>query len=406
MKILRTLTAKLGSRNKFGKVVVFLFGFLLPTQLGKHFFLTFSYLSGVRVDHLAPTIYFLDLLVVGLYAVYLADYKRLLRNVWLQAFLFITAFGMFFAISREIALYRYIKIIELLIIFASLRESKANPLIFLYGLFASTILQFCIATTQFVHKASLDGVFYFLGERHLSLSTPGVAKASLDGVEFLRAYGTFSHPNSMAGFYLLLTAFLLFQQKKVLPSIVHISFLLLNTLLIVLSFSKVAIFGLFLLTIKYFVVHWKDYKSCVPCVISRLTALLIPLGIIASSLGDPLSGQKRLELMQNALKIISLSPLTGVGLGNYVIAQEHLSSSVVGLLGQPVHNIFLLMTTEVGIIITGILVLTLIQYLKKNRHNYQATAVFFVLFLTGMFDHYWLTLEQNWLLMASVIALL
>ncbi len=386
--------------------LILLLGFLLPTQFGKHFFLSFSYLSGVRIDYLAPTIYVLDLVVVGLYLAYLNDYKRLLKNVWIQAFLLATAVGLFFAFSKEVALYRYIKTIELLVVFASLQQYKKNPLIFLYGLLASTVLQFFIAMSQFVQKASLDGIFYFLGERHLSLSTPGIAKTALDGIEFLRAYGTFSHPNSMAGFYLLLTAFLLFQSKKILPSAVHATFLLLNSLLIILSFSKVAIFGLLLLTIKYFVIHWKDYKNCIPCVISRLMAILIPLGIIASSVGDPLSGQKRVELMQNALNIISLHPFTGVGLGNYVIAQESLYPSFSGLIGQPVHNIFLLLTSEFGVLITSALIVATLSYLKKNKRNYQVTAVFFVLFLTGMFDHYWITLEQNWLLVASLVALL
>ncbi len=386
--------------------LVFLFGFFLPTQLGKHFFLPFSYLSGVRVDYLAPTLYVLDIIVVGLYIAYLKNYKALLRNTWIQLFLFVTAIGLFFAISKEIALYRYIKIIELLIVFAALSMHKKKPLIFLYGLFLSTVVQFCIATSQFIQKSSLDGVFYFLGERHLTLSTPGVAKTALDGVEFLRAYGTFSPPNSLAGFYLLIYAYLLFQKKKILPPLLNTVFLLLCPALIFLSFSKVAMLGLLLLTIKYFIVHWKEYKNCVVCVGSRIMAVLIPLGIIVTSLGDPLSGQKRVELMLNSFSLISANVLTGVGLGNFVIAQEVFPNPFLGLIGQPVHNIFLLVTAEVGLLITTGLLITLIRYVKKNRYNYQITAVFFVLFLTGMFDHYWITLEQNWLLVATVVALL
>ena len=135
-------------------------------------------------------------------------------------------------------------------------------------------------------------------------------------------------------------------------------------------------------------------------------AVLIPLGIIVTSLGDPLSGQKRVELMLNSFSLISANVLTGVGLGNFVIAQEVFPNPFLGLIGQPVHNIFLLVTAEVGLLITTGLLITLIRYVKKNRYNYQITAVFFVLFLTGMFDHYWITLEQNWLLVATVVALL
>lgn len=386
--------------------LIFLFGFFLPTQLGKHFFLPFSYLSGVRVDYLAPTFYVLDIIVIGLYIAYLKNYKALLRNIWIQLFLFATAVGLFFAISKEIALYRYIKIIELLIVFAALSTHKKKPLIFLYGLFLSTVVQFCIATSQFVQKSSLDGVFYFLGERHLTLSTPVVAKTALDGVEFLRSYGTFSHPNSLAGFYLLIFAYLLFQKKNALPMILNTCFLLLCSALIFLSFSKVAMLGLLLLTIKYFIVHWKVYKNCAVCIGSRVMAVLIPLGIVAASMGDPLSGQKRVELMQNSFSLISSHTLAGVGLGNYVIAQEAFPNLFLGLIGQPVHNVFLLVTAEIGLVIAIGLLIALFKYLKKSRYNYQVTAVFFVLFFTGMFDHYWITLEQNWLLAAALIALL
>jgi hypothetical protein len=39
----------------------------LPTQLGRHFFTSFSFVSGIRVDYLSPTIYFTDILVLLLF---------------------------------------------------------------------------------------------------------------------------------------------------------------------------------------------------------------------------------------------------------------------------------------------------------------------------------------------------
>src|SRR3989344_4188555 len=54
----------------FKKLVVFLFLFLLPTQLGKHFFLDFSYVDGVRVDYLSLVLYATDILALMLVWVY------------------------------------------------------------------------------------------------------------------------------------------------------------------------------------------------------------------------------------------------------------------------------------------------------------------------------------------------
>ncbi len=42
--------------------ILFLFFLLLPTQLGKHFFFPVSFIAGVRIDYLAPTLYTTDIL--------------------------------------------------------------------------------------------------------------------------------------------------------------------------------------------------------------------------------------------------------------------------------------------------------------------------------------------------------
>src|SRR3989338_6605244 len=52
---------------RLSDLLIFLFIFLLPTQLGKHFFLDFSSISGVRVDYLAPTLYLADVVSLILF---------------------------------------------------------------------------------------------------------------------------------------------------------------------------------------------------------------------------------------------------------------------------------------------------------------------------------------------------
>src|SRR3972149_3010131 len=63
-------TKKIPNNNLYfksiNKILFFFLILLLPTQLGKHFFIPLSYLSGVRVDYLAPTVYLTDLIVVPL----------------------------------------------------------------------------------------------------------------------------------------------------------------------------------------------------------------------------------------------------------------------------------------------------------------------------------------------------
>jgi len=57
---------KHGIKLFLNRFFFFVFLFLLPTQLGKHWFFSFSYLSGVRSDYLAPTLYLTDVVIIFL----------------------------------------------------------------------------------------------------------------------------------------------------------------------------------------------------------------------------------------------------------------------------------------------------------------------------------------------------
>src|SRR5690606_12366962 len=74
---------------KITKWIVYLLIFLLPAQLGKHFFLPFSYLSGVRIDYLSITIYLTDLLIMILLLITLKRIKVKLSKKLLILFVII-----------------------------------------------------------------------------------------------------------------------------------------------------------------------------------------------------------------------------------------------------------------------------------------------------------------------------
>lgn len=384
--------------------LLFLFGFLLPTQFGKHFFLPFSYLSGIRIDYLAPTVYAIDLLIVILAVYHRAHLRKTLQNVYLQLFLFLVSITLWFSYSREVALYQYVRLLEMIVIFSVVRSERRNGWLLQLGLMCSMALELILSAMQVVTKSSVNGPFYYLGERMFSLSTIGIAKASMSGVELMRAYGTFSHPNSLGGFYLLLYTFVLFSSQR---SWTRTLTLAVAPLLIFLSFSKVAILGFALITLKYFVVQNIFTKErCLVCIGAKLLSLLIPVAIILRVVGDPLSAAIRMQLMNNAMLLIQTHLSAGVGLGNYIIAQQFFPTLSIGSFGQPVHNIFLLLLAEVGIIPLLLLLWVAVPFLRQNRKNYQLIACVFIVCFTGLFDHYWITLIQNSALVATVFGLL
>ena len=70
-----------------------------------------------------------------------------------------------------------------------------------FPLLLSLIFFGIIALAQFYFQKSLGGFLYYFGERSFNASTPGIALYSILGKTGLRAYSTFSHPNSLAGFF-------------------------------------------------------------------------------------------------------------------------------------------------------------------------------------------------------------
>ncbi len=74
---------------------------------------------------------------------------------------------------------------------------------------------------------------------------------------------------------------------------------------------------------------------------------------------------------------------------------------------QPVHNIFLLVAAEAGLV--GLLIflwfLTLTFRKQLGVGNWGLITSLLVILVLGMTDHYWLTLQQNQLLLAIVLGL-
>lgn len=384
-------------------IIYFLFCFLLPTQFGKHFFFDFSYLGGVRIDYLAPTLYLTDIFALLLI---LLNYKTVFHFfrkkifLWLFVLFFISSL---FSLSKPLFFYRFIKLFEVFALFAVFKKQfpKYKKAI-IGGLAFSVFFQTILVVAQFISRHSLQGIWYFFGERYFTLSTPGIAKAALQGNEILRAYGTFSHPNSLAGFFLLIYLFFL-TNKRVTNILLKYSTLALCSLIIFLSFSKNAIFVFLFLNTWYFL---KVKQSCRVCTLAKILSPLFLAIIFLSAQTDPLSFQKRITLLLQSLTIISQHVLTGVGLGNYLLAQYAFPIKYPYFFLQPVHNIYLLFMAETGIIISSIVFIRIFQLLKKYQRNISVLLILLAVLLTGLSDHYWLTLQQNTLLLGVLFGII
>lgn len=393
------------NNNLFSKLLLFLFIFLLPTQLGKHFFFDFSFIDGVRVDYLSLALYLTDIVFFFLL---LFNLKRVKKEIFknrrvLFFLLLLFLFNTLVSYNRIISLYRFVKIVQFYLLYLIFKNYKADrPVVLAFAL--GGLSELSLALAQLLKKSSLQGIFYFFGERYLNIYHPGVAKAAVYGIEFLRPYGTFSHPNSLAGFFLLLYAFFLTDKRlKNYPGLKTLT-LLVFTLLIFISFSKAAILTFLLINLVNFIFQKKT--DCRLCQVASLFILLLGGAMFLTVEGDPYSLQGRLALFSNGLSIFKNHLILGVGLGNYLYFQAQFPSQYPFFFLQPVHNMYLLFLAEVGLILTGVVFYFLFKMIGRRLAKFSFLVCFLVVFLTGLVDHYWLTLQQNWLLLPVVFGLL
>lgn len=326
---------------------------------------------------------------------HLRDYQYTLKRPLVAFVLLLLAIQTAWSVGLEISLYRFIKFIEFIAIFGIVaRNTYAYPALLL-GLATSAFFQATLAILQLYTGSSMQGAWYLLGERYLTLSMPGVAKISLMGRELLRSYGTFSHPNSMAGFYLLLYSYALV--TKNINKFLKNCIVIFSTLLIILSFSKVAISTWAVFTMIYFYMNSTRDKQRLRLYIIGLL-MILPVGMAYVATSDHLTLVNRMILAKQSLQIMSSNPFTGVGIGAYLYESARFAQNTPFFLNQPVHNVFLLMLAELGLPLSIFIFYVAYKYIFR----FVPHIVLGTLLFTSLFDHYWWTLQQNILLLAVI----
>ena len=116
---------------------------------------------------------------------------------------------------------------------------------------------------------------------------------------------------------------------------------------------------------------------------------------------------ERKILIEAAIVNISNNPIFGAGLGNANIMQYYFMPKNLGLVThEPVHNIYLLIISELGF--AGFVFLLAVLYRtaeKINRINLINFLPLLHLISLGFLDHYFLTLQQGMLMLVVFASL-
>ncbi|KKR26779.1 MAG: hypothetical protein UT58_C0006G0017 [Microgenomates group bacterium GW2011_GWC1_39_7b] len=271
-------------------------------------------------------------------------------------------------------------------------------------LFISTATFSLIGVFQFF-LGRTTGLFYFLGERSFDLTTPGIALVEIFGRDYIRAYSTFPHPNSLAGFLGVIILLSIYEK----PMLGKKWFLAISIFLLcfLLTYSLSAFVSLVLAILILKIVSQKKMERKIVlfvCTLSLTLSLLLPILTRSFYTHFNFLGKKyteRIDLAYISGNMISSRFLQGVGLNTYIVNVPKFEGIFTySWILQPVHNIFLLVFSETGFL--G-LVLYFLFFLKLLRTKH--FLIFLFILTTGLFDHYWITLQQNILLYTFVVGL-
>lgn len=329
--------------------------------------------------------------------------------------LFITVeLSVLFSINPTLSTFSVAKFLRGLLIyfiFSRMLLSHKN-LIFLTVVFMLSVLgESILGSIQFVNGHILG--FPILEGAYL---TPNLNRISvlIDNNTIFRTVGTFPQPNQLAhyiNFVIPLSFFAMFQKNKIIKIIAIITILLGSyTILTTLSRWGLAVeITSFLISLFFATKFIKpSLKKFLETKIVYFVFTVIVLALFLNpylinrfsliSLDDK-SLVGRLDLISQGFYIAEHN-LMGIGIGgftsffaNYDVTTTNLSDRFL----SPVHNAYLLMTTETGIISTIIFFLILIEifilftnsYSKVKKENKSLILGFFVSFLTFLIVGLW-----------------
>lgn len=395
------------------------------SQFGRHFWPSYAFVNGLRVDYLSPTLYVSDILIALLFLELLpylsrkvSWYKLLIVSLILTGFAYLAQTSQ----SPWNSLLGVMRLLEVIFVAWSVTFFLRRPrtlYVTRYLVALTLAVVSLLSCWQVLWQHSIGGLWYYFGERTFSTLTPGIANASLNGTLVLRPYATFPHPNVLAAFSVIMVAFLLFsgqsRMRKWQMSLVGLSCVL-GCLTTFLTLSRTGIAVLLLVLGVWIMWLIRKNKKLIGLGVVVLLCLAITLYVSGSYLRF---SQLRFSdetivirefLLSKAYVIFTQHPLTGVGLQNFLPALSyHLSPLTPLAYFQPVHSVYLLILAETGIIGVALFGLFLFYAIYKiissPSMRLMKTLLLIAFLLLSLTDHYFYTLHQGQLLAAFVFGI-
>ena len=350
---------------------------------------------------------------------------------FLIGFITIFAISIQNASNQTLGFYQLLKLAEFSLLYFYVKSNLSavfNMMTSFFVFFASGFFQAVLAILQYLRQADLG--LRFLGETVLNPDLFNVAVFLVNGEKIMRPYGTTPHPNILA-LFLFISVFIyyFFYIKGDKFSHSKSGLLIYSVLLfsLFLTFSRVVIFVWMIgVGLRRLIFNRKFSRIAEGLSLKKITVATLTAIIIFSILFWPhiltrikISSQEEAVSLRNYYNKVSLYDklFFGVGSGNFVNWFREINPGLASNLYQPVHNIYLLIFSEAGILGLTAFLLFLI-FLAKNYFKikfeqpfyYSLFIIFLSLLFFGLFDHFLFTIQQGrivfWLVLGLIASII
>lgn len=346
--------------------------------------------------------------------------NKLLTVIGLWLLLAWAGSSLIWAPAKTAGFYNWFHLLEAAGLFFIILTSAIDKKKIYLSLTLAGVLQALLAIWQFFSQGVSANKWLGLAS-HLPWETGTIIIESSG--RWLRAYGSFAHPNVLGGFLVIcffatIIPALMINGRRNTPWRIIASLLLLSG--IFFSFSRSAwlalIAGLAIIFVSEIYRARQSaepvdskYRNLIkyfltPLVLAAVLALIYqPVVFTRISTSDRLetySVNDRLDYLSQAEDMIKNHRVIGVGEGNYTYDLFLNDAAKTPWHYQPVHNIFLLIWAELGLVGLIIFIIFLISlflnFLISNRADKSHSHLNIIVFCTtiliiGFFDHYFWT---------------
>lgn len=408
-------------RNVWFPRLVYAALFLLPWQT--RYIFEQKLINGAPFEYGKLSVYAVELLIIV--AFFLGQKIQLLKlhrtpTRLIGVVLLAALVSVPFSIDPDLSFFSWTHLVSAALLFVCLLDRRVLPKRAMIAFASGLILPSLLGIFQVYSGTSPASSWLGLAAHQAS----DLGVAAIEGIaeRFMRAYGTFSHPNIFGGYLTvgLLCTLMLARRRWITPLIPLFSFAL------ILTFSRSAFLAfLAALFVGGGILLWKNRvraREAIPVLGIVVFSLALSIGIFFDPLFTRL--QPDLALEQRSIserigqyhvfpRVLNGSIMTGVGLGAYTLALAEIEPDLPTWAYQPIHNAALLILGETGIL--G-LIAVIVWAASIDRRNYAAIAkgsvgaiggiaLGTVLLVVTFLDHYLWSSWSGLALMAFVMAM-